>query len=70
MTKELEERVKEFKDRPRAIEALNSMVNYSEHFLKSMKNFTGDEIGEQPFTTVEYTTLEKLIQTTKVSWWR
>ena len=64
--KPLAERVKEAQDRPKAIEALNSMVNYSEHFLSSMKNFTGEVAGEQPFTTVEYGTLEKLITETRV----
>ena len=66
MMKPLTERVKEAEDRPRAMEALNSMMNYSQHFLVSMKNFTGDEVGEQPFTTVEYQTLEKLIVETQV----
>ena len=47
----------------KAIEALNSIMNYSEHFLIGMRNFTGED---QPFTEVEYTTLEKLINETRV----
>ena len=65
-TKKLWERVQEKQERPKAIEALNSIMNYSVHFLFGMKNFTGDEPGEQPFTTVEYETLEKLVKETKV----
>ena len=38
-------------------------MNYTEHFLVGMKNYTGED---QPFTEVEYTTLEKLINETKV----
>ena len=57
------DRVKEYQERPKAIEALNSILNYSEHFLVGMKNFTGED---QPFTEVELTTLGKLINDTKV----
>ena len=39
-------------------------MNYTEHFLVGMKNYTGEDL---PFTEVEYTTLEKLINETKVS---
>ncbi len=48
-----------------AIETLNSILNYSDHFLVSMLNYTGGD--DKPFTEVEYTTLEKLINDTKVS---
>ena len=43
------------------------MLNYSAHFLIGMQNFTGEEKGEQPFTTVEYKTLQDLIKETLVS---
>ena len=46
------------------MEALNGIINYTEHFLVGMKNYTGDD---QPFTEVEYTTLQKLINETKVT---
>ena len=64
MVRELYERVKEHEDRPKAIETLNTIINYTEHFLVNMKNFTGED---QPFTEVEYGTLEKLISGIKVS---
>ena len=52
------------------MEALNGIMNYTEHFLVGMKNYTGED---QPFTEVEYTTLQKLINETKVTffyfWW-
>ena len=64
MVRELYERVKEHEDRPKAIETLNTITNYTEHFLVNMKNFTGED---QPFTEVEYGTLEKLISGIKVS---
>jgi len=60
--KELFERVKEYEDRPRALEALHTVMNYSEHFLAGMKNLTGEDM---PFTEVEFTTLHTLITTTK-----
>ncbi len=47
-----------------ALDALNTIMNYSEHFLVGMKNFTGED---QPFTEVEFSTLESLINDTKVS---
>merc|ERR550532_527617 len=61
LTKDLLERVRELKERPQAIDAINSIMNYSRHFLKNMENFTGED---QPFTKVEYETLEKLITET------
>jgi hypothetical protein len=62
-TKDLYERVKEAEERPRAIEALNSVMNYSQFFLVGMMNFTGKD---QPFTQVEMETLSKLIVETQV----
>ena len=63
LTADLYQRVHEAEERPKAIEALNGIVNYTEFFLDGMKNLTGED---KPFTEVEYTTLEKLIITTKV----
>lgn len=66
--KDLVYRVKELKERPKALEALNSMLNHSEFFLVSVRNLS---LGEDPmFTEVEATTLEKLINETYVSLWR
>lgn len=62
LTADLYQRVYEAEERPKAIETLNSIVNYTEFFLDGMKNLTGED---KPFTEVEYTTLEKLIATTK-----
>ena len=56
-------RVEQYKERPRAIEALNSAVNYSQHFLKTMQNFTGED---QPFTEVEHKKLTDLVADTQV----
>ena len=57
-------RVREADERPRALEALKGMLNYTRHFLVSLKNFTGED---QPFTMVEFDVLSKLINDTKVS---
>lgn len=68
LVKDLVYRVKELKERPKALEALNSMLNHSEFFLVSVRNLS---LGEDPmFTEVEATTLEKLINETYVSRWR
>ncbi|KAL5019858.1 hypothetical protein ScPMuIL_002750 [Solemya velum] len=61
-TKDLEMRVAELKERPRALEALNSMLNHSEYFLKTIKNMSDTE--DPVFTEVELTTLGKLINET------
>lgn len=62
LVKDLVYRVKELKERPKALEALNSMLNHSEFFLVSVRNLS---LGEDPmFTEVEATTLEKLINET------
>ena len=63
MMRAVKERVKEHEERPKALEALKTVMNYSEGFLKSMKNFTGEDL---PFTETEYNTLEKLINETRV----
>jgi len=63
LTADLYQRVYEAEERPKAIEALNGVVNYTEYFRDGMKNLTGED---QPFTEVELATLEKLINTTKV----
>ncbi|KAK2147196.1 hypothetical protein LSH36_564g01052 [Paralvinella palmiformis] len=62
LTADLYQRVYEAEERPKAIEALNGVVNYTEYFRDGMKNLTGED---QPFTEVELATLEKLINTTK-----
>ncbi|ELT93277.1 hypothetical protein CAPTEDRAFT_179511 [Capitella teleta] len=62
VTKELYERVKEAEERPRAMEALNSVMNYTQYFLVGMVNYTGED---QPFTKVEMETLAKLIVETE-----
>lgn len=62
LVKDLVYRVKELKERPKALEALNSMLNHSEFFLVSVRNLS---LGEDPmFTEVEATTLDKLINET------
>ena len=61
ITKDLQLRVYELQERPKALEALNSIMNYSTHFLIGMQNYTGED---QPFTEVEYNTLKKLVQDT------
>ncbi|KAL3886109.1 hypothetical protein ACJMK2_026127 [Sinanodonta woodiana] len=63
LTKDLNFRVKEATERPKALDALKSMLNHSEHFVKTLKNLT---VLEEPiFTAVEVETLEKLINNTK-----
>ena len=61
MTKDLEDRVREHKDRPDALEALDKMVNISQTFLDSSKGLPEDQ---QFFTEVEVTTLDKLLTET------
>ena len=65
LTHDLYDRVKELEERPRAEDAMRGMLNYTRHFLGSMKNYTGEDL---PFTQVEYDTLDKLINTTDVRW--
>lgn len=61
LTKDLEDRVREHKDRPDALDALEKMLNISMGFLESSKSMSQDE---QVFTEVELSTLEKLVQET------
>lgn len=56
----------EHRERPDAIAALRSMLNTSNEFLKSAKNFTQEVNPEKDmFTQVEITVLEKKIQETQ-----
>jgi len=64
LTKDLLDRVREHKDRPDALEALEKMVNISMGFLESSKIMSPDE---QLFSETELTTLEKLVTET-VTW--
>ncbi|CAH1796844.1 unnamed protein product [Owenia fusiformis] len=62
-------RVKEVSERPAALDALKSMLNYSVHFKEGMKNFTaGMTEGDEIFTEVEFNTLAKLVNETTA--WR
>jgi hypoxia up-regulated 1 len=79
VTKEFKERLKTLKDvmkdlfykleeareRPRVIEAIANMLNYSTSFLNGVKNLTEDQ---QMFTEKEIEALEKLINST-ADWW-
>lgn len=61
LVKELNNRVKEHKERPKAMEALKSSLNHTQFMIKSMRNYS--KIGENedgPFTDVELTTIETL----------
>lgn len=60
-TKELEDRVREHRERPDALDALEKMLNISMTFLDTSKNIPEDQ---QYFTEVELTTLEKLVKET------
>ena len=59
--------MKELKERPEALAALNSMLNHSTFFLASVKNLSVIDVEDKMFTEVEIETLEKLINETKVS---
>ena len=66
LTKDLYARVEEHKGRPEILEALNSMVNSSEHFFAKAKNDTEHKDPEDAyFTTTELEALEKKINETK-----
>merc|ERR1712018_312058 len=66
LTKDLFARVEEHKGRPEILEALNSMVNSSEHFLAKAKNDTENKSPEDAyFTASELDLLEKKINETK-----
>jgi len=55
------DRVRQHKERPEALEALDKMLNISMGFLDSSKMLPEDE---QYFTEVELSTLEKLVTET------
>ena len=66
LTKDLFARVEEHQGRPEILEALNSMVNSSEHFLAKAKNDTKNKAPEDAyFTENELELLEKKINETK-----
>merc|ERR1712223_1315418 len=66
LAKDLFARVEEHQGRPEILEALNSMVNSSEHFLAKAKNDTENKAPEDAyFTTTELEALEKKINETK-----
>ncbi|KAJ8949475.1 hypothetical protein NQ318_005942 [Aromia moschata] len=68
LTKELFSRVWEHKEAPEALNALNSMLNHSSHFLLNAKNLTKSTNPEKDvFTDVEVETLGKLIDET-IDW--
>lgn len=64
--KQLEFRVRELKERPEALAALDSMLNHSSIFLLSVKNLSLLSGEDKMFTDVEIETLEKLINETEV----
>ncbi|XP_067678637.1 hypoxia up-regulated protein 1-like isoform X2 [Haliotis asinina] len=60
--KDVARRVFELEERPKALDALKSMLNHSVHFLKSVKNLSNTD--DPIFTEVEVTTLDTLINNT------
>ncbi|XP_041373563.1 hypoxia up-regulated protein 1-like isoform X3 [Gigantopelta aegis] len=64
-TKDVVIRVREMQERPKALDAMKSMLNHSKVFLATIKNLT--TLEDPMFTEVEITTLEKLITNT-VDW--
>lgn len=67
LTRDMFERVREHRERPEALKALKDMLNLSEVFLNGAKNVSEDN---QVFTEVEINTLDKLIQDTKVRYFK
>ncbi|XP_018328406.1 hypoxia up-regulated protein 1 [Agrilus planipennis] len=66
LTKDLYARVYEHRERPEALNALNSMLNGSIKFLESAKNLTKEINPEKDvFTDIELKTLEKTINDTR-----
>ncbi|XP_057663331.1 hypoxia up-regulated protein 1 [Diorhabda carinulata] len=65
LTKDVLARVFEHKERPEALNALNSLLNHSSNFLLSAKNATKDNPDRDIFTDVEVETLEKIIKETE-----
>ncbi|GFU52564.1 hypoxia up-regulated protein 1 [Nephila pilipes] len=62
LTKELFDRVREHRDRPEALKAINEMLNISQIFMHSARNVSEED---QIFTEIEMKTLENLIVETK-----
>ena len=60
----LAEKIREVKERPKAMEAFNTIANYSEFFANGMQNLTGEDM---PFTQTEFNTLSKMLNEAKVS---
>jgi len=56
----------EAKTRPAAVGDLKEVINMSSYFLTQMKNFSNSSEVESIFTEVEITTLETLLNETKV----
>jgi len=61
LVKDFLDRIREAKDRPDALEALDKMLNISIGFLESSKSLPEDQ---QYFTEVELTSLEKIVSET------
>ena len=57
-------RLNEKKYRPRKLDELKETMNKSVEFFNNIQNLTGED---QPLNQVEVTTLEKLINSTKVN---
>jgi len=64
LAKDVVKRVNERKLRPKRLADLKEILNVSSHFLATIRNETGED---KPFTEVEVTALEKLINTT-IEW--
>jgi hypoxia up-regulated 1 len=62
LTRDLFDRVREHRERPEALNALNNMLNISEIFFNGAKNVSEEE---QIFSEVELNVLKKLIDDTK-----
>lgn len=63
LTKDVNERVYEHKERPEALKGMVSMLNGSRTFLNNMKNLS---MTQEIFTEIEIETLEKAINDTQV----
>ena len=63
VSKEVFFRLKEKTLRPKRLDELKEVLNKSIEFLGTIKNLTGEDL---PLTEVQYTTFEKLINSTKV----
>lgn len=65
LMKNINLRVYEKEERPKALEALKQHLNSTRFFLQTVKNMSSTE--ESIFTEVELKTLEKLVSDTEVS---